>query len=159
MNDRTLVALGLHYEDLAAELRAEIIRTAENNPSADRLDFIADIARRFDTMTHDAPEFRIVWINQDDEIIDPAQVDDPDDKRQVLQCPHCNAVDPEVREVDMAERWNSAEGVLEQQADGLHLVLEYGTGDGDFSHDHYECGVCDRRVELPSGVTEDESWD
>lgn len=45
VSDEALIAIGLHYPDISELVRAEMIRTAEQNPSATREDFIADVAR------------------------------------------------------------------------------------------------------------------
>ena len=45
VSDEALIAIGTHYPDISELVRAEMIRTAEQNPQATREDFIADIAR------------------------------------------------------------------------------------------------------------------
>ena len=45
MDDNVFIAIGMHYPDISEMVRAEMVRTAENNPQASREDFIADIAR------------------------------------------------------------------------------------------------------------------
>ena len=75
-----------------------------------------------------------------------------------LHCPHCLVTGVSIVEVDHAVRWNTAEPEIVMEKGRMALVLNFNTGDGDFEHDHYQCGSCDKSISPPEGVALHEDW-